>query len=183
MNARYTRTAIILHWLIALGVIGNVTLALSWPHAADERVRPMIDLHKSVGITILGLAIMRLLWRATHKPPAFAIGYKRWEVTVAHIVHWLLYFVIFAMPLTGWIMDSGYKDAATHPMFLYGLFEWPRIGFIMHLDPATRDRVHDLFGEAHELIAWLVFALFALHVAGALKHQLEGHKELQRMLP
>lgn len=183
MSDRYTRTAILLHWLVALGVIANIALAWLWPLVADEKVRPMIDLHKSIGITILGLMIMRLLWRATHRPPAILLGYKRWEVTTAHIVHWSLYLVLFAMPLTGWIMDSGYKDAATHPMFLFGLFEWPRIGFIMHLDPATRDQVHDLFGEAHELIAKLVYLLVVLHVAGALKHQLQGHKELQRMLP
>ena len=181
MIARYTRTAIVLHWFIAIGIITNVALAWIWPLVADERVRPMIDLHKSVGITVLGLAIMRLLWRLTHRPPAMALGYKAWEVRTAHLVHWLLYLVIFAMPLTGWIMDSAWKDAATHPMQLFGLFEWPRLGFIMHMPPATREQVHTIFGNAHSLIAWLVYILFFLHVAGALKHQLAGHKELQRM--
>ena len=97
-------------------------------------------------------------------------------------MHWGLYLILFAMPLTGWIMDSAYKDAASHPMFLYGLFEWPRLGFIMALDPATKKAVHDGFGEAHEIIAYAVYALVALHLAGAIKHQwLDRSQELQRM--
>ncbi len=181
MNDRYTRTAIVLHWLIAIGIIGNIALAWIWPYAADESVRPMIDFHKSLGITVLGLVLMRILWRLTHQPPTMAQGYKPWEVRTAHIVHWLLYLVMFAMPLTGWIMDSAWKDAATHPMQLFGLFEWPRLGFIMNLDPVTREKVHTVFGAGHGLTAKLVYALVVLHVVGALKHQLEGHKELQRM--
>lgn len=184
MIQRYTKTAIVFHWLIAALVILNVALAWIWPSLADANVRPAIDLHKSVGITVLGLAIMRLLWRLSHTPPALPRGYAKWEVTTSHITHWLLYVVIFAMPLTGWIMDSAYKDAATHPMYWFGLFQWPRLGFIMALDPATKKAVHDNFGEAHGLIAYAVYTLFALHVAGALKHQwLDGTKELQRMWP
>ena len=181
---RYTGPAIVLHWLIALGVIANVALAWIWPHLADAQVRPAIDTHKSIGITILGLAIMRLLWRLTHRPPALPDSYKRWEVGASHAVHWLLYLLIFAMPLTGWIMDSAYKDAATHPMFWFGLFEWPRIGAILHMAPGPRDAVHDGFGAAHSLLAWGVYALVALHLAGALKHQWwDKHRELQRMMP
>jgi cytochrome b561 len=181
---RYTRPAIVLHWLIALGIIANVALAWIWPHLADAQVRPAIDTHKSIGITVLGLAIMRLLWRLTHRPPPLPTGYQRWEVGVSHATHWLLYLLIFAMPLTGWIMDSAYKDAATHPMFWFGLFEWPRIGAILHLAPDVRDTVHDGFGAAHVTLSYLLYALFTLHVAGALKHQWwDKERELQRMMP
>ena len=182
---RYTTTAIVFHWLIALGVVLNVALAWTWPNLLpDAQVRPAIDLHKSVGVTVLGLAVMRLLWRLTHHPPPLPRGYARWEVTTSHVTHWLLYAVIFAMPLTGWIMDSAYERAASTPMYWFGLFQWPRIGFVMALDPATKKSVHDAFGAAHGYIAYLVYALFALHVAGALKHQwLDGTKELQRMWP
>jgi cytochrome b561 len=111
-------------------------------------------------------------------------SHARWEVTTSRITHALLYVLIFAMPLTGWIMDSAWKDAATHPMAWFGMFQWPRIGFIMHLDPAVREQVHSVFGEAHELLAYLLYLLVALHIAGALKHQLlDGERELQRMLP
>ena len=179
---RYSGPAIVLHWLIAAGIVANVALAWIWPHLSDAGVRPAIDTHKSIGITVLGLAIMRLLWRLTHRPPPLPADTRRWEVGAAHSVHWLLYLLIFAMPLTGWIMDSAWKDAATHPMRLYGLVGWPRIGAVMALPPATRDRVHDLFGAAHVWLSYAVYALFVLHVAGALKHQwLDRQRELQRM--
>src|ERR1700761_1056179 len=106
---RYTAIAVTLHWLIALMIIANVALAWSCPHLPDAGVRPAIDIHKSIGITVLGLAIMRLLWRATHAPPPLPTGYQRWEITLSHLTHILLYVLIFAMPLTGWIMDSAWK--------------------------------------------------------------------------
>ncbi|WP_375398793.1 cytochrome b [uncultured Sphingomonas sp.] len=186
METRYTRVAIWLHWLVAIGVVANVALAWLWPlgdahPAIGEYVRPMIDTHKSIGITVLGLAILRLLWRVGHRPPPFPTSYRSWEGAAAHIVHWGLYFVIFAMPVSGWVMDSAYKDAALHPNHYFGTFEWPRLGFIMDLPADTRQMIHDRAGAAHSLIAYLVYLLVFLHVAGALKHQLEGHKELQRM--
>jgi cytochrome b561 len=182
---RYSGVAILLHWVVAALVTINVLLAWSWSGwIADAQVRPAIDLHKSVGITILGLAILRLLWRLSHRPPPFPQGYRQWEARAAHLTHALLYVILFAMPLTGWIMDSAYEHAAQTPMYWFGLFQWPRLGFVMALDPATKKSVHDGFGAAHEVIAYLVYALFVLHVVGALKHQfLDGTKELQRMWP
>jgi cytochrome b561 len=182
---RYSKVAMVLHWVVALLIVTNVALAWLWPNLLpDAQVRPAIDLHKSIGITILGLAILRLLWRFGHRPPPLPRGYAGWEVGASHIVHWGLYGILFAMPLTGWIMDSAYEHAATTPMYLYGLFQWPRLGFILALDPATKKVVHDSFGAAHGYIAYAVYALVALHVAGALKHQwIDGTKELQRMWP
>lgn len=183
---RFTKTAIWLHWIIAIGVLSNIALAWIWPlgdhnDAIAVYVRPMIDVHKSTGVTILGLAVLRLLWRLSHKPPAFPASYRPWEATAAHIVHWGLYFAIFAMPITGWVMDSAWKDAAANPMHFFGTFEWPRLGFIMAMAPDTKEWIHTVFGEAHEWIAKLIYVLFVLHVAGALKHQFQGHAELQRM--
>jgi cytochrome b561 len=81
-------------------------------------------------------------------------------------------------------MDSAWKDAATHPMAWFGLFQWPRIGFIMTLQPGLRETLHIMFGAAHVWLSYLLYLLFALHLAGALKHQLlDGDAELQRMLP
>ena len=171
-----------LHWLVAAGIAANIALAWIWPHLGDG-VRPAIDLHKSIGITVLGLAVMRLLWRWTHRPPPLPTTYQRWEIGLSHATHYFLYLLIFAMPLTGWIMDSAWKDAATHPMRLFGLVPWPRIGWIMNLPPATRDRVHDLFGAGPTWASSAVYTMVALHIAGALKHQwLDREPELQRML-
>ena len=184
MVQRYTRTAMLFHWLIAAGIIVNVALAWIWPYLADTSVRPAIDTHKSIGVTVLGLAVMRLLWRWTHRPPPFPADYTPVERKAAHGVHWAFYVLIFAMPLTGWIMDSAYKDAASHPMYWFGLFQWPRIAAVMHLDPALRDRVHDGFGAAHVYLSWVIYALFALHVGAVAKHEwIDGDRELKRMLP
>src|SRR5580693_136195 len=119
LASRYTGTAITLHWLIALLMIGNVVLGLtaeSWP---DDWVRPVVDTHKSIGITVLGLALMRILWRAAHAPPPLPGTYARWERLSAKAAHIVLYGLIFCLPLSGWIHDSAWKDAATHPMRLF----------------------------------------------------------------
>lgn len=184
MIRKYSGVAIALHWLVAAGIIVNIALAWVWPHLADAQVRPAINMHKSIGITVLGLALIRLLWRLTHRPPALPTSYERWEITLSHLTHWLLYALILAMPLSGWIMDSAWKDAATHPLFLFGLFEWPRIAAITHLDLATRDTLHSVFGAAHAWLAYLVYGLVTLHIAGALKHEwIDREPELRRMLP
>ncbi len=181
---RYNRTAIALHWAIALLIMVNVALGLSADHLPDDWVRPVIDTHKSIGITVLGLAIMRVLWRSTHRPPPLPRDYPRWERWCAHAAHVALYGAILALPLSGWLHDSAWKDAATHPMSLFGVVPWPRIAWVMRTDPATKELLHDRFGALHLWLGYLLYALFALHVAGALKHQwLDRHAELQRMLP
>ena len=103
MNSqRYTGSAIILHWVIALAIVTNVTLAWLWPHnLPDAQVRPAIDLHKSIGITVLGLGIVRLQWRFSHPPPALPTTFQVWEARASHWAHILLYVIIFAMPLSG----------------------------------------------------------------------------------
>jgi len=104
--------------------------------------------------------------------------------SLSGFTHVLLYVIMLGMPLSGWIMDSAWKDAASHPMIFMNLFEWPRIGFIMALDPDTKKTIHDSFGEMHEIGSYLLYALFTMHVAGALKHQwLDKQPELQRMWP
>lgn len=183
MVRKYTGVAIAFHWLVAAGIAANVALAWVWPYLADGNVRPVIDTHKSIGITVLGLAIMRLLWRWTHRPPALPTRYRRWEIATSHVTHLLLYALIFAMPLSGWIMDSAWSDAATHPMYWFGLFRWPRIA-LGWVEPATRERLHTLFGTAHTWSSYAIYALVGLHVAGALKHEwIDGDRELRRMVP
>jgi cytochrome b561 len=181
---RYTRTAIAFHWVIAALITVNVILALSADYLPDDWVRPVIDTHKSIGITVLGLAVMRLLWRATHRPPPLPPAYPRWERLGAHAAHVTLYLLIFALPLSGWLHDSAWKDAATHPMLLFGLVPWPRIGWVMDTAPALKATLHDNFGAFHTWAGYVLYGVFALHVIGALKHQwIDRQPELQRMLP
>lgn len=179
---RYTRTAMALHWLVAALMMANIALIWIVDLVPEERIRFVIDTHKSTGITVLGLAILRLLWRLTHQPPQLPGTYATWERRLSHAAHILLYALIFMLPLSGWLHDSAWKDAATHPMRLFGLVPWPRISWIMNLDPAAKLTLHGAFGALHEWAGYVLYALFALHVAGALKHQIiDNEKQLQRM--
>ena len=182
--ARYTRTAMLLHWAVAGLIVVNVTLGLAADSLPDDWVRPVIDTHKSIGITVLGLAIMRLLWRVTHPAPPLPRDYAVWERIGAHGVHVALYVLIFAMPLSGWLHDSAWKDAAAHPMTLYGVVPWPRVGWVMDVAQPEKERLHDVFGALHAWFGYVLYGLFALHVGGALKHQwLDRQPEMERMLP
>jgi cytochrome b561 len=181
-NARYTTTAVILHWLVAVAIFVNVMLAWSANYLPDADIRPVIDTHKSIGITVLGLATLRLLWRLSHPQPEFDPLNARWERRLARVVHGLLYLLLFALPLSGWLHDSAWKDAATHPMSLYGLIPWPRIQAIATLEPEHKEALHTLFGNLHTWCGYVLYALVVLHVGGALKHQFfDRRPALRRM--
>ena len=182
--ARYTRIAVLFHWLIALLIVSNVLLIWSLSLLPESAERPVVDLHKSFGLTVLGLAIMRLLWRLTHTPPAMPASYRPWERRLAHSAHWILYGLIFCLPLSGWLHDSAWKDAASHPLILYGFIPWFRLGVVANLDPTAKEAMHGLFGQIHTSLAYVLYAMYVLHVGGALKHQFwDREPELQRMLP
>ena len=182
MIVRYTRVAIILHWLIAALIAANLVLIWfvdDWP---KDWVRPVIDLHKSFGITVLGLVLLRILWRIGHKPPPLPAAYPAWERRASAVAHVVLYLLILAIPISGWMHDSAWKDAATHPMKLFGVVPWPRIGWITGIDPERKEMLHDVFGDWHTALGYVLYALVALHLAGALKHQfIDREDELQRM--
>ncbi|WP_158743909.1 cytochrome b [Acidisphaera sp. L21] len=181
---RYTRTAITLHWLIAVLMIGNVTLILFVDTFPDAMVRPAINLHKSIGLTVLGLGLLRVLWRLSHRPPPLPPGMPVWERLGAHAAHLVLYGLILGLPISGWVHDSAFKSAGDFPLYLYGVIPWFRIGPIMALDPATKEQVHTLWFQIHSSLAYVLYAMVALHILGALKHQfIDKQPELQRMLP
>ncbi len=181
---RYTRTAMLLHWLVAALIIGNLVLIWTVDLFPDDLVRPAINTHKAIGLTVLGLALLRVLWRLSHRPPPLPRSYPRVERAGAHLAHLLLYALILGLPISGYIHDSAFKDAAAHPLTLFGLVEIPRLGFIMRLDPATKEQVHATWFAVHADLAYALYALLALHVLGALKHQfIDGHGELSRILP
>ena len=181
---RYNRMAMVLHWLVAALLLVNVVYGLEAANADDAHVRPLIDMHKSIGLTLLGLVALRILWRLGHKPPPMPARYPAYERKGAHLAHLLLYAVILLLPLTGYIHDSAWKLAASHPIELYGLVPFPRIGFVEHLAAGPKEQVHSLFGAAHVWLGYALYALFALHIAGVLKHHAIDHEsELSRMLP
>jgi cytochrome b561 len=182
LPARYTWTAIALHWVIAVLIAANLLLGLTADALPDAWVRPVIDLHKSFGLTVLGLALLRILWRQSHPPPALPSGYRRLERVGAHIVHILLYGLILLLPISGWLHDSAFKDAAAHPLRLFWIIPWFRIAAIKNLPPVPKEALHSQLFALHAWSAYALLALLALHIAGALKHQfIDRHAELQRM--
>ena len=191
--ARYTKTAVILHWLIALGIF--IMFGIGWfmadlPKEAPkqmaydlfdlgivtwqlgEEVSPRtfyFNLHKSIGVTLFALIIFRILWRITHKPPALLSSYKEMERKLADGAHHLLYLLMFAVPLTGLMMAIASK---------YGV-KWFGIDFISGLDNKP---LREAFKEAHQIIGLVLLLIVVLHILGALKHKfIDKDETLSRM--
>ncbi len=179
---RYTTTAIVLHWLIAALIGCNIVLGLTADSLPEGWTRPAIDLHKSFGLTVLGLVILRILWRLSHPPPPLPASYSRLERIGAHAAHVLLYGLILLLPISGWLHDSAFKDAAAHPLRLFWIIPWFRISAVQNLPPAQKEVAHSQLFALHAWSGYALYALLALHIAGALKHQfIDRHAELQRM--
>jgi cytochrome b561 len=159
-STRYTPIAVVLHWLLALALLGAFGLGL---YMADLPLSPrslkLINWHKWAGVTILALSALRLLWRLTHRPPA-DLPMPIWQQRAAHLTHGLLYLLFFAIPLTGW----AYSSARGFPIVWFGVLPLP--DFV----PVDKALAHTL-KEAHELLAWGLAALVVAHVAAAIKHQ------------
>lgn len=155
---RYNHVARALHWIIALLVIGNIAGGLL--HDALEDTINLIPIHKSVGMTVLALTLVRIAWRFTWRAPAHPAGMGALEVLAARATHLVFYALMLAMPLSGWIMAS----AGKYPLNWFGLIDLPKLA-VTRADPAY------LIGrEAHELLGWLFAALAVLHIAAALRH-------------
>jgi cytochrome b561/polyisoprenoid-binding protein YceI len=154
---RYSTGAVLLHWVIALALAGQLALGFAMPH--DERGFALFQLHKSIGVTIFVLSVARLVWRWTHRPPQPVEG--GFNGLLAKTVHTLLYAFMILQPLTGWAMVS--TDPSHIPTILYGTIPWPHL--------PLPEALNESFEEAHEIIAWTGLALIVLHVAGALRHQ------------
>lgn len=182
LTARYTRTAIGLHWVIAALIAVSVVLGLTADALPENWIRPAIDMHKSFGLTVLGLVLARILWRLSHPAPPLPGAYARLERIAAHGVHLLLYGLMLLLPVSGWLHDSAFKDAATHPLSLFGIIPWFRIAAIQALPAEPKEVLHGQLFALHVWASYALYALIALHVLAALKHQfIDRHAELQRM--
>ena len=191
---RYTKTAVILHWLIALGIFGMFALGwfmsdipkeapkqmmfdlfnwgiFNWPVAEEISPRSFyFNVHKSFGVTIFSLILLRTLWRLTHTPPVLLSSYKAIERKLASGAHRLLYVLMLVLPLTGVIMAVYSK---------YGI-KWFGMPFISGLD---NNPMRLVFKEAHEIIGLVLLAIVVVHILGALKHQfIDKDETLNRML-
>ena len=182
MTERYSKLAVVLHWLIAIGIFLNLKSGLGFDDLPKSQLGSAIGVHESFGISVLGLVLLRILWRIGHQPPALPVGYKPWERKLSTATHHTLYLLMVLVPLLGWLHESAWKGAATHPLVLFGTVTWFHLPLFGGLAPAAREHLHELFGDAHGASAWLLMAALVLHVGGALKHQfIDKDKELQRM--
>ena len=151
----YSGGAIFLHWLIAAALAGQIALGFGMPDGPQGFA--LVQLHKSIGIVILLLSLVRLGWRLTHAHPPRAEGGL--NGLLASAVHWGLYAFMILAPLTGWALVS--TAPVDIPTLLFGTIPWPDL-------PISGG--NELWEESHELLAFFGLALFGLHVAGALRH-------------
>ncbi|RIJ23358.1 nickel-dependent hydrogenase, b-type cytochrome subunit/YceI-like family protein [Henriciella barbarensis] len=174
-SPRYTAVAIALHWAIAFGILFMIWLG--WNMDGKES---WFQLHKSVGITILTLTVARIIWRVMNPPPPLPADMKPWESKASHAVHIGFYALMVIMPLTGWLTVSISYDFDI-PTVIFGLFSWPDIPGVGFLANETGFAI---VSNIHSKLAYVAFALLALHVGGALKHEF-GPEEgvLKRMMP
>lgn len=175
--SRYRAIAIALHWLMAIVLILLVVLGLymvSLPDVGfDTRKIVLILYHKQLGIFALTLAVLRLAWRVGHALPALVETLPEWQKVIARFVHLCLYGLMFALPVTGWLMSS----AAGFPVSFLGLFELPDL--ISHNDYLFR-----AFVQAHKWLSYALIGLTLLHIGAALGHHFLAKDEtLQKMLP
>jgi len=167
---RYHGIAIGLHWLIALLIIGMLAVGKYMTSLEPENPLrfALTQWHKSFGITLLFLVIWRVLWRFTHKPPSLENALKPWEIKVAETTHWLLYLLMIAIPITGWIMVSA--SPLNLPTLLFKTIPWP------HLPPfdtmPDKKSIADLFLRIHDITASIMIVLLLGHIGAALRHHL-----------
>lgn len=190
---RYTKTAVALHWLIAISIFGMFALGwymsglpkeapkqmaydlfdlglYTWQLADEASPRTFyFNLHKSLGVTIFALIAIRILWRLTHRPPSLLSTYQAWERKLATATHHLLYLLMVALPVSGVIMATYSK---------YGI-KWFGVPFIKGLD---NNPMREVFKEVHEVIGLIILVMIILHIAGALKHKfIDKDDTLKRM--
>jgi cytochrome b561 len=142
----------------------------------------LFQLHKSVGITVLVLSLLRLAWRLSHRAPPLPTTMRAWERGLAHATHVALYVIMISMPITGWIVVS--TSSLNIPTLLFHTIPWPHFPLVHALSAPAKLAVNGAFDWSHVILAWGAILLIALHVAGALKHALvERDGVAWRMLP
>lgn len=170
----WSRTARLFHWLIAALILVQASIGLYMTQLPlSPKIIPWYDFHKSLGLTILALAVLRLGWRLAQTRPA-EIPMPGWQTAMARITHVLLYILIFAIPLSGYWFDSA---SALRPLYWWGWVQIPHL-------PVQGEQIAAIAHATHVTLFWILVAITALHVAGALKHHfLDRDDTLRRMLP
>jgi cytochrome b561 len=174
-GSRYTTTAIVFHWIVAILALTMIGLGLYMtgvPKGSPDRAF-YFNLHKSIGVTTALLVIARLWWRAKSPPPSLPTSMPGWEVRASKISHALLYTCLIVMPLSGFSASQFTKYGVNY----FGLFKIPPMG-------SENKAVYDLLQGIHGVTATLLIVLVVIHVLAAFKHLLiDRDRVFQRMLP
>jgi cytochrome b561 len=169
---RYSTPAIVLHWLVALLIFAGFPLGV---YMQDLPLSPdklkLYSYHKWIGITVLLLVAVRLGWRLTHTPPPLPDAVAAWQRHASALVHGLLYVLMIAIPLSGWLMSS----AKGFQTVWFGVLPLP--------DLVAKDKaLGDLLAGVHKTLNFTLLALVVMHVGAALQHHfIERQPFLQRM--
>lgn len=171
---RYNTLAKCFHWIIGVLIIGLIAFGI-YMEGLDYSDQKMTfyGIHKSLGAIVLGLMLVRIVWRIISAYPSHNPNHKLWERILSKIVHGVLYLFALSMPLSGWAMSSSYG----YPVSVFGWFSLPAL--------VEKNEVRgELFAKTHELGGYAMIAIIAFHVAGALKHHvIDKDNTLKRMLP
>lgn len=172
---RYSTPAIALHWLVAILVLAMIGLGLYMtdiPRGTPERTF-FYNLHKSIGVTVAVLVLIRLWWRFRNPPPPLPSSVPAWQVQGSKLSHALLYLCLILMPLSGFSASQFTK----YGVLYFGLFKIPPMGW-------ENKVIYDFLQGIHGVTAVLLITLVVIHVAAALKHLLfDRDKVFLRMLP
>lgn len=171
--ARWSTVAKTFHWLMALLILGNGAFAL-WMDGLKPSLNKinMFALHKSIGLTVLALFVLRLAWKMFDRRPADEPA-PRWQQLAAHVVHGFLYLLIVAIPLSGWAFNSAHG----FPLQYFKQFNLPAL-------VEKNEDLSNTLGTVHVYLFWLLLLVLVAHVGGALKHHfIDRDDTLRRMLP
>lgn len=171
---RWGSLSIGLHWLTFILILSLAIVGFVMTDLPNGPLKIQIyALHKSTGLTVLALTAIRLLWRLISKSPKITANTPAWQALVAKLTHGILYLLLFAMPISGWL----YNSAAGFPLKYFGLFKLPKLS---GYDPQLKEWA----GDAHETFFYILALLMLIHAGAALKHHyLDKDNTLTRMLP
>ncbi len=181
-NSRYSHVAIVLHWTMALLIIGMLAAGKFMTSLSeDDPLRfSLTQWHKSFGLCILFLTVVRILWRTTHRAPALPVKMRRWERVAAHCSHWAFYLLMIAMPVSGWLLVSA--SPLNISTYLFDLIRIPHLPWVS--TAPDRDALTEQFLNFHHYASMVLIVLLILHVTAALRHQLVLRDDIfRRMRP
>jgi cytochrome b561 len=181
-DLRYGNVAMTFHWAIALLVVANICLGLYMGDLprSDPNKFVIFQFHKSIGLTVLTLSVLRLLWRLVNPIPPLPAGMNPALKLGARMSHFVLYFLIIFIPLTGYIMVSA--SPLGNGTDYFGLFTWPNLPLFTGMTRQQLHPIHETWESAHVILAWSAIVLLPLHVLAALYHYfIRRDGVLQRM--